>query len=313
MLYQNLKEAVYFAPRGKERLVALGNNLAQRYLHPNDRLIGFIGLAGTGKSLLIRGMFPGLELTNDDENVNVRPLPLVRDFRQGSFRTHTYHVDAHFELAFVTLSELVEAVKAAVLAGRRLVVEHFDILAPALPMNAELLVGVGEEVIVARPTIFGPRAGEIAGRVFASTRFRKMVHTAEDLTTLVLADLGAPAPNFHSDISHGFILEYVENPEVDLDLVEKKVKEYIAADLPVTYHDEGHIKIGERIVPCTGPRLHVARTGEVHGFTLVPRVYLDPLSRLHLLVGMVGEREQAQNGGERECGQTGEGPTKSDP
>jgi len=297
VLYQNLKEAVYFAPRGKERLLSLGYHLAQRYLNPKDRLIGFIGLAGTGKSLLIRGMFPGLELTNDDENVNVRPLPLVRDVREGSFRSHTYHVDAHFELAFVTLTELVEAVEAAVLAGRRVVVEHFDILAPALSMNAELLVGVGEEVIVTRPTIFGPRAGEIAARVFASTRYRKMVHTAEDLTALVLTDLGVPAPNFHSDISHGFILEYVEKPEVDLGEVERRVKEYIAADLPVTYHDEAHIQIGERIFPCTGPRIHVARTGDVQGFALMNEMYLDPLSRLYLLVGTVGGAEIGKIGG----------------
>ncbi|BCV25731.1 MAG TPA: alanine-tRNA synthetase second additional domain-containing protein [Firmicutes bacterium] len=294
MLSQNLKEAVYFAPRGKERLLTLGNHLAQHYLNPKDRLVGFIGLAGTGKSLLIRGMFPGLELTNDDENVNVRPLPLVRDVREGSFRSHTYHVDAHFELAFVSLTELVEAVATAVLAGRRVVVEHFDIIAAALPMNAELLVGVGEEVIVTRPTIFGPRAGEIAGRVFASTRYRKMVHTAEDLTALVLADMGVPPANFHSDISHGFILEYVDKLEVDLAQVEQKVHQYIAADLPVAYHDEQHIKIGERLFPCTGPRIHVARTGDVQGFSLVPRLYLDPLSRLYLLVGMVGGAEKGR-------------------
>ena len=294
MLSQNLKEAVYFAPRGKERLLTLGNHLAQHYLNPKDRLVGFIGVAGTGKSLLIRGMFPGLELTNDDENVNVRPLPLVRDVREGSFRSHTYHVDAHFELAFVSLTELVEAVATAVLAGRRVVVEHFDIIAAALPMNAELLVGVGEEVIVTRPTIFGPRAGEIAGRVFASTRYRKMVHTAEDLTALVLADMGVPPANFHSDISHGFILEYVDKLEVDLAQVEQKVHQYIAADLPVAYHDEQHIKIGERLFPCTGPRIHVARTGDVQGFSLVPRLYLDPLSRLYLLVGMVGGAEKGR-------------------
>lgn len=294
MLSQNLKEAVYFAPRGKERLLTLGNHLAQHYLNPKDRLVGFIGLAGTGKSLLIRGMFPGLELTNDDENVNVRPLPLVRDVREGSFRSHTYHVDAHFELAFVSLTELVEAVETAVLAGRRVVVEHFDIIAAALPMNAELLVGVGEEVIVTRPTIFGPRAGEIAGRVFTSTRYRKMVHTAEDLTALVLADMGVPPANFHSDISHGFILEYVDKLEVDLAQVEQKVHQYIAADLPVAYHDEQHIKIGERLFPCTGPRIHVARTGDVQGFSLVPRLYLDPLSRLYLLVGMVGGAEKGR-------------------
>ena len=31
--------------------------------------ITFIGMPGSGKSALIRGMFPGLELTNDDDGV----------------------------------------------------------------------------------------------------------------------------------------------------------------------------------------------------------------------------------------------------
>ncbi|HWJ02120.1 MAG TPA: alanine-tRNA synthetase second additional domain-containing protein, partial [Verrucomicrobiae bacterium] len=87
-------QAVYFAPRGKKRLLVLGHNLAQRYLSPEDNLIGFIGEAGAGKSLLIRGMFPGLELTNDDDGINVRPLPLIGDAERGHFRTHTYHLDA---------------------------------------------------------------------------------------------------------------------------------------------------------------------------------------------------------------------------
>ena len=67
----------YYAPRGHNRMYALGMQLAQMYLSPNDKLIGIIGEAGSGKSALIRGMFPGLELTNDDNGVYVRPLPLL--------------------------------------------------------------------------------------------------------------------------------------------------------------------------------------------------------------------------------------------
>lgn len=292
MQYQNLREAVYFAPRGKQRLLQLGNYLAQRYLDPSDRLVGFIGPSGMGKSLLIRGMFPGLELTNDDENVNVRPLPLVRDIRTGSFRSHTYHIDVCFEMAFVPLSELAAAVKEAVLAGRRVVVEHFDTMAPMLPMNAELLVGVGEEVIVARPTMFGPRAAEISSRVFMSSRFRKMVHTAEDLTTLILLDLNQGSPEYHSDLTHGFILEYDKEPTVDLTLVEHQVQQIIAANWPVTYYDEEHIKIGDRLIPCTGPRIHVNRTGDIEGFKLRPTPYFDPLTKRYLLVGTVGSVQE---------------------
>ncbi len=68
-----LSYAVYYAPRGRPRLLLLGEAIAQRYLEPTDHLIGVIGEPGTGKSSLIRGMFPGLELTNDDAGVNVRP------------------------------------------------------------------------------------------------------------------------------------------------------------------------------------------------------------------------------------------------
>ena len=69
--------SVYFAPRGYVRMMNLGNLIAQRHLSTFDKLIGIIGDAGSGKSLLIRGMFPGIELTNDDNGVNVRPLPLL--------------------------------------------------------------------------------------------------------------------------------------------------------------------------------------------------------------------------------------------
>jgi len=62
----------YFAPRGHNRMYALGRHLAQIYLSPFDKLIGIIGDAGAGKSALIRGMFPGLELTNDDDGVYIR-------------------------------------------------------------------------------------------------------------------------------------------------------------------------------------------------------------------------------------------------
>ena len=67
----------YYAPRGRHRIFELGQQIAQQYLSPFDQIIGIIGEAGSGKSVLIKGMFPGLELTNDDDGVNVRPLPLL--------------------------------------------------------------------------------------------------------------------------------------------------------------------------------------------------------------------------------------------
>ena len=62
--------SVFFAPRGRDRIYDLGIQIAQMYLSPFDKLIGIIGESGSGKSMLIKGMFPGLELTNDDGGVN---------------------------------------------------------------------------------------------------------------------------------------------------------------------------------------------------------------------------------------------------
>lgn len=76
----------YFAPRGRNRMYALGQQLSERYLSPLDRLIGIIGDAGAGKSSLVKGMFPGLELTNDDDGVNIRPLPLLKNIDRGFFQ-----------------------------------------------------------------------------------------------------------------------------------------------------------------------------------------------------------------------------------
>lgn len=71
-------------------MVDQGMQIAQQYLSPFDRLIGLIGDSGSGKSILLKGMFPGLELTNDDEGVNVRPLPIMHQDDTGFFTPHTY-------------------------------------------------------------------------------------------------------------------------------------------------------------------------------------------------------------------------------
>ena len=68
--------SVFFAPRGNSRMLQLGMQIAQQYLNPEDKLIGIIGEAGAGKSMLIKGMFPGLDLCNDDSGVNIRPCLL---------------------------------------------------------------------------------------------------------------------------------------------------------------------------------------------------------------------------------------------
>ena len=198
--------SVFFAPRGNTRMFALGRQIAQEYLRPEDKLIGIIGDAGSGKSVLVKGMFPGLELTNDDEGVNIRPLPIMdmiddplgmnmgmlgslSKSGMGLFATpHTYHIDIRFEQGFAQMSQIVAAVTGAIRKGKRVIVEHFDLLYPHLKtpdsdlcINADLIVGIGAEVMVTRPNIFGPFPQDIADISFRTIKYRKMVHTAEDL------------------------------------------------------------------------------------------------------------------------------------
>jgi len=289
VMHEYLRHAVYFAPRGKKRLLLLGTNIAQRYLSPDDRLIGLIGDAGAGKSLLIRGMFPGLELTNDDDGVNVRPLPLLADGERDHFRFHTYHLDVRFEMAFHQIGELAKLVKKALLEGKRVVAEHYDILHPYLQTKPDVLIGVGEEVIVTRPGVFGPDPQEIAKIVFHSILYRKMAHSAEDLTGLVLESKGITKPKVHSDIRHGFLMEFAEVPDIDLHEVENQVLNYINRRLPISYHDEQHIKIGGLLVRCTGPRIHLSNTGEISGFRLLKEFHWDPVQKLYTIAGLVGE------------------------
>lgn len=288
-----LRYAIYFAPRGERRLLNLGYQISQRYLNAKDLLIGIVGSPGSGKSLIIKGMFPGLELTNDDNGVNVRPLPLLDIGEHLFFTPHTYHVDVRFEQAFTHLGTQAEAILAALERGKRVVVEHFELVAPLLPdRSADLLVGIGEEVIVTRPNVFGPLPEDIARIVHQSIKYRKMAHTAEDLATMVLVREFGYSPNAftkHGDVHHGFILQFEEPPTFDIDKVEKKVLKLIREELEVSFQDDFHIKIGENIVyPCTGPRIHVANTSEIEDFRFLDDVKYDRQTGLYFVTGLVG-------------------------
>jgi hypothetical protein len=285
----SLMYAVYFAPRGKTRLLQLGHQLGQRHLSPLDKLIGVIGDAGAGKSLLIRGMFPGLELTNDDSGINIRPLPLLAHAEEEHFTYHTYHIDLRFELAFTSLYRLTEAVKAAIANGCRVVAEHFELLYPALKVNAEILIGIGEEVIVTRPNVFGPLPLDIANIVFKSVRYRRMAHTAEDLTGFILnSEKIYTGPLSHADVKHGFVLEFTTKPDFDLAEVERKVLRLIESGVAISYYDDEHITIDDTKIVCTGPRIHLRNAAEIENFHLINEFEYDSLSGLYLLVGLVG-------------------------
>lgn len=297
-MQQSLILASFFAPRGQKRIYDLGMQIAQLYLTPFDKLIGIIGDAGSGKSALVKGMFPGLELTNDDDGVNVRPLPLleINEPRMGfNFYTpHTYHLDIRFETGFTQPHVLAEAIMEALHQGKRVIVEHFDLIYPLLPRNADLLIGVGEQVLVTRPSIFGPEPEEFTKKVHDSLNYRLMAHTAEDLCEMhmepVLVDICK-----HDDIRHGFVLAFKDMPPMmDLIELERLVNEDIAADLPVHYHDDHHIAVGDRLHECSGPRTHVSTTGKIKGFRLHHEIVYDNQMHRYLLVGFVGE-DSAEN------------------
>lgn len=292
LLHEALHYSIYFAPRGKKRIMLLGHQIAQRYLSPIDCLIGFVGEAGAGKSALVKGMFPGLELTNDDDGVNVRPLPLLEGADIGFFSSHTYHIDVRFESAFTQMHELADAVLRAVKQRKRVIVEHFDLLYPYLGVNAELLIGIGEEVFVARPSIFGPDPTVIAKKTFESVRYRKMAHSAEDITTKILQDVyGFPPVEEHNDVRRGFVLEFKETPKVDLFALEEKVKEVIKRGVAISYLDDQHITIDDAVYPCTGPRIHVRRSDEIVDFNLAKEINYNPISKLYSIIGTVGQKQ----------------------
>ena len=281
--------SVYFAPRGRDRMYALGMQIAQLHLSPFDWIIGVIGEAGSGKSMLIKGMFPGLELTNDDEGVNIRPLPILCQEDENRFYSpHTYHLDMRFEMGFTQLHVLVDAIRQAVDRGKRVIVEHFDLLYEALGFNADLIVGIGEEVIVTRPNVFGPLPDTIASIVHKSIRTRQMAHTAEDLCERHMNHEDYLRCE-HADIKNGFLLTFPDTrPEIDIQRLEEQVLADIRADLPVEYADDGHVRIGGGIQPCTGPRTHVSSTGKIEGFRLLKKLIWDARTGRWLLVGRVG-------------------------
>jgi len=283
--------SIFFAPRGNERMADLGMQIAQQYLSPFDKIIGLVGVAGSGKSMIIKGMFPGLELTNDDEGVNVRPLPLLNVEDTGFYTAHTYHVDIRFESAFTQMHELASAILYAVSKGKRVVVEHFDLIYDQLGRNAHLLIGIGEEVIVTRPTLFGPKPKEITDIVFKSINSRLMVHTAEDVCEHILTTRQGIGSHLyqHADVRRGFILSFHSKPEIDLVALEEAVNELIREDVSISYADETHILIGDEMHRCTGPRMHVSSTGQLEKVTLLKELLQEPITDLYLLVGVVGE------------------------
>ena len=73
--------------------------------------------------------------------------------------------------------------------------------------------------------------------------------------------------------------------------LEKKVKEAVAQDLPVSYYDEHHVQIGPYILECLGPRMHISSTGKIGDFTLVKEYPQDPRNGYYMLIGLLGQHQ----------------------
>jgi hypothetical protein len=291
---ETLIYATYYAPRGRLRLYQVAAELSQKYLTPTDLVIGVLGAEGSGKSTLIKGLFPGLELTNDDEGINVRPTPLIDFDPDDAFSGHTFHIDIRYELAFHQKFELAELIHKAITHGRRVIIEHFDLVYEALGYNAQVIFGIGEEIIVARPTVFGPFPKAIKDIVDRTIKFRLMAHSAEDITCSILKrDYHYPYPPLHSDVRQGFVLNFRERPAVDLKELERKVKEIIAQDVPISACGENRIRIGKSSMPCTGTRTHVHSAGQIENFRLLNEYHFDSRTKEYYIVGLVGQKASA--------------------
>lgn len=90
----------------------------------------------------------------------------------------TYHIDVRYEQAFHQIWEIAEVVTEAIKHRRRVIVRHFDLLYPHLNFNAQIILGVGEKVVVARPNVFGPNPDAIKEIVYRTVKYRKMAHSA---------------------------------------------------------------------------------------------------------------------------------------
>ena len=236
-------------------------------------------------------MFPGIQMVESDDEFDILNMPLLNAEDVGFYTPRTFHVDVRSARKYVSLEEIAKAVHNVIGMNKRVIVEHFEILYPVLKRNADLLIGIGEEVIVTRPSLFGPLPDNIANVVFDSLIYRKMAHSAEDLFGYCVKDIERPKC-IRSDIKHGFMLNYTEKPSFDLAEIEERMLDLIHQDLPIKPYDEEHIQIGDYIMECTGPLLHVESTGQIEDFSLVKEYYYEPKFHLYAVAGTVGHKHE---------------------
>ena len=115
MVYNNVRHECnlynfFFAPRGNKRMMELGMKITQMYLNPFDRIIGIIGAKDSGKSWLIKGMFPGIQTVESDDEFDILNMPLLNSEEVGFYTPKTFHVDVRAARKYVSLEEISKAV-----------------------------------------------------------------------------------------------------------------------------------------------------------------------------------------------------------
>ena len=196
-------------------------------------------------------------------------------------------------MAFHQVHQILEAIRTVIAANRRVVVEHFDLIYRQLGFNAQILFGIGEEVRVYRPTIFGPSPLSVKRVAEENLKYRLMAHSAEDIVGRILRDDYRFSPDqLHSEVHHGFVIGFDAPPNIDLDEVERKARAVIESDVEIAPGEGDHVLFDGQPFYCTGKRCHVKRSSHIENFRMLKEYKFDPVSRKYLMVGIVGHEQE---------------------
>ena len=70
----------------------------------------------------------------------------------------------------------------------------------------------------------------------------------------------------------------------------------LSQNLDVSYYDEDHIQMGDKVIPCDGARFHVKNTSEITHFSLVKELIKEPKTNLYNLIGVIdGNLDDLEN------------------
>ena len=148
-------------------------------------------------------------------------------------------------MAFTQIHVLADAIKQAIAQDKRVVVEHFDLIYPLLGYERRNTYWYRREVIVTCPKIFGPKPQDIADIVYKTIRYRRMAHSAEDITCKILEyDYGFTHPQMHGDVRLRVCADFQCKTWVDLYELEARVSNIWDEGIEISCLDDNHIQFG---------------------------------------------------------------------